>query len=362
MKMKKITITILVILAIIGIGIKGRGLLKSRQAEVANEALPTTETITVKVINPTEATLQNKEPYLAQVTSDKSIKLSTKLAGFIEKIFVEESDIVKKGDPLVQIDSIELRSNIDALKATLAAQKSDLAVTKSIYNRNKKLYEVGGISKEKLDLSKVSLNAKSAQLTNTTQKIAQARHQLSYLKITAPFDGEVDSLILHEGDLAAAGKSILSLSNSKKKLVFSYSPTIKSKISKNKKVYINSKEIGYIRAIYTTSKNGLVSAEIALTDKVNLPIGSNLSIEVLTDEKKGCIVSQNSILHKKDGEFVLEYKDSSFTPTEVDILLKNSTNVLLKECPKNPIAVASEVKLAKLPAYKNIHIVGDDYE
>jgi hypothetical protein len=137
---------------------------------------------------------------------------------------------------------------------------------------------------------------------------------------------------------------------------------MENKISKGKKIYANNKEIGAIRAIYTTSKNGLVTAEVELSKDINLPIGSSLNIEVLTDSKKGCIIPQNSILHKKDGEFVLEYKDSSFTPTEVDILLKNSTNVLLKECPKNPIAVASEVKLAKLPAYKNIHIVGDDYE
>jgi RND family efflux transporter MFP subunit len=362
MKIKKIIITALVILAVVGIGIKGRNLLKSRQAEVANEALPKTQTISVQVVKPKEGTLQKKEPYLAQVTSDKSIKLSTKLAGFVEKVFVEESDSVKKGQPLVQIDSVELRSNIDAIRSTLTAQKSDLALAKSIYERNKKLYEVGGLAKEKLDLSKVALNLKRSQINSTTQKLSQAKHQLSYLKITAPFDAEVDAILMHEGDLAAAGKPILSLSNGKKKLIFSYSPTMENKISKGKKIYANNKEIGAIRAIYTTSKNGLVTAEVELSKDINLPIGSSLNIEVLTDSKKGCIIPQNSILHKKDGEFVLEYVDNSFVQKEVEIVLTSKENILIKECPQNPLAKESEVKLAKLPAYRDVKIIGEDYE
>lgn len=53
-------------------------------------------------------------------------------------------------------------------------------------------------------------------LKNTQEKIDSLTHQLSYLGIRAPFDGVVDKLMLHEGDLAATGKPILALSNGKK--------------------------------------------------------------------------------------------------------------------------------------------------
>jgi len=85
--------------------------LESRKAEVANEALPKVEAVTVPVVKATEGMLKNQVSFLAQVLSDKSIKLSTKLAGYVEKVFVEESQKVKKGDVLVRIDAIELRSN-----------------------------------------------------------------------------------------------------------------------------------------------------------------------------------------------------------------------------------------------------------
>jgi len=195
---KKLIITVVIVLAVIILGVKGKGLLEKRKTEVANEALPATETVSVPVVHATQGTLRHTEGYLAQIVSDKSIKLSTKLAGYIEKVYVSESQVVKKGDVLVSIDAIEIRSNIDALKATLLAQNNDLALAKSIYTRNQKLYKVGGLSKEKLDISKVTLQAKEAVITNTTQKIAQLEHQLSYLKIIAPFDGVVDAILMHE--------------------------------------------------------------------------------------------------------------------------------------------------------------------
>ena len=359
---KKLIITVIVVLAVIALGIKGKGLLEKRKTEVSNEALPAVEMVSVPVVQARQGTLRHTEGYLAQIVSDKNIKLSTKLAGYIEKVYVEESQEVKKGDLLVHIDAIEIRSNIDGLKATLLAQKNDLVLAKSIYERNKKLYKVGGLSKEKLELSKVALQAKEAVITNTTQKISQLEHQLSYLKIIAPFDGVVDTVLMYEGDLAATGKPIISMSNTEKKLVFSYAPTKNIHIKKGQSVLFESRTIGQIKAIYTTSKNGLTSAEVALTSPIDLPVGSNVGIEVLTQVTQGCILPHDTILHKKEGTFVMMYEKNSFIPHRVDVLMQEGTEVIVATCPPGAIAQASEVKLASLPAYDKVEILGVSHE
>jgi RND family efflux transporter MFP subunit len=359
---KKLVITVVVVLAVVALGIKGKGLLEKRKTEVANEALPSVESISVPVVNAIEGKLKHTEGYLAQIVSDKSIKLSTKLAGYVEKVYVEESQVVKKGDILVSIDAIEIRSNIDALKATLLAQENDLSLAKSIYTRNEKLYKVGGLSKEKLDISKVTLQAKEAVITNTTQKIAQLEHQLSYLKIIAPFDGIIDAILMHEGDLAATGKPIVSMSNGKKKLVFSYAPTKNTEILKDQMVLLDSEKIGHIKAIYTTSKNGLISAEVALSSEMNLPVGSSVNIEVLTKEAQGCILPDGTLLHKKEGTFVMAYEKGSFKPLKVNVEMQEKSQVLLSPCPSTPVAKASEVKLSALPAYNKVEVLGDAHE
>ncbi len=355
--MKKVLTTIFVIMIIAGIIIAAKGLLESRKAEIANQTLPSSATVTVTVVEPIHGMIQNREPNLARIVSDKSIKLSTKLAGYVEQVFVSESQKVKKGETLVEIDETELLSNIQALKATLTTQVADAKVAKSIYERNIKLYKVGGLSKEKLDISKVSMEAKASVQTNTKEKIAQLEHQRSYLKIVAPFDGEIDMILLYEGDLAASGKPILSMSSGIKKLVFSYAPQNTS-IEKDQLVSIENQKIGRIKSIYTTSQNGLVSAEVKLDEVLNLPVGSSINIEVLTKEAQGCIVPSDTVLHKKEGTFVMVYAKGKFKPLQVEVKMQEVHRLLISPCPIAAIAKASEVKLAQLPAYDSVNVIG----
>ncbi len=360
-KIKKIIIGVVAVVAVVALGIKGKGLLKSRQAEVAHEALPSVQTMTVPVVNPTQGGMKNADSFLARIASDKSIKLSTKLAGYVEKVFVQESQKVKKGELLVTIDETELLSNIRALKATLSTQIADAKVARSIYARNIKLYNIGGLPKEKLDISRVAKEAKSSIVENTKQKIAQLQHQGTYLKIVAPFDGEVDAILLHEGDLAATGKPILAMSNGDKKLLFSYAPAA-SKIEKGQAVLFEGEKIGQIKSIYTTSSNGLTTAEIALSGGLNQPVGSSLTIAVVTKESKGCIVPSNTLLHKKEGTFVMLYHDGKFSPSKVEVSMQEQDKALISPCPDRPIAQASEVKLATLPAFQKVDVLGANDE
>jgi RND family efflux transporter MFP subunit len=361
MKRKKIMITIIVIIAVVVLMIKGKGLLESRKVEISNEALPSTALVTVSVVNPTQGVMRNRESYLAQVASEKSIQLSTKLTGYIENIYVDESQKVRKGDVLVQLDEIELQSNIKALKATLQAQHNDLELAKSIYMRNLKLFKVGGLAKEKLDISKVSMQTKEVVIENSMQRIEQLKHQLSYLKIVAPFDGEIDTVLLHEGDLAAAGKPILGMSSGVKKLIFSYAPKNTS-IKKDQSVWIEDKKIGHIKSIYTVAQNGLTNAEVKLADKVDLPVGSNVNIEVLTKEAEGCIVPDDTVLHKKEGTFVMVYAEEKFRPLQVNIEMEDDNRLLIFPCPSTSIVQASEVKLAQLPALENVQVIKAKHE
>jgi len=346
------------LIAVATLMIKGKTLLNERKEEVANQATPIQDVLSVPVVKTTQGVMHQKVPFLAQILSDKSIRLSTKLTGYIKRIAVSESQKVKKGEILVHIDATELQSNIDALKATLSAQQNDVALAQSIHNRNIKLHKIGGLSKEQLDISRVALKMKHSVAENTRQKIVQLEHQLTYLQIVAPFDGEIDAIFMHEGDLAATGKPILSMSNGKKKLVFSYAPTQKNLIQQGQMVLSGKRKIGEIKAIYTTSNNGLVTAETTLDIAVDLPVGSSMQIDVLTQSQTGCILPDTTILHKKDGTFVMLYAEGKFSPFKVKVEMSENSHVMISPCPERLVANASEVKLATLPAYNNIEVSG----
>ncbi len=357
--MKKIIIILIVIAAAVLLGIKGKGLLEKRKLNIENTPLPLTESITVRTIKPIQGRLENKIPMLAQVMPIKSIKLSTKLTGYIEKIMVEESQKIQKGDLLIHIDSKEIQSNIQSLQIALDTQKSDLSIAQNMHERNKKLYDIGGFPKEKLELSGLTLEVKSATIKSSIQKIAQLEHQLSYLSIRAPFDAQVDAILLQEGDLAVTGKPILALSTTTKKLIISYAPDAKLGISVGEKVFLENREIGIIKLLYNTSNNGLKSAEISLSEEILAPTGSSISIDILTKSFDGCMVPEDSILHKKEGEYIMTYSNDGFMANKVKVLIENSSKAIISPCPNEPIARASETVLSSLPAYTNIKVIGE---
>ena len=361
MRRKRI-VTIVSIVVVALLLIKGKGLLDERRTEVKDQPTPSSEKLWVSVVTAKQGILEEKTPFLAEILADKSIELSTKLPGYVEKVMVEESQKVKKGDTLVRIDSFELRSSIDALQKTLTAQKSDLALAESIYARNRKLVAIGGISKENFTASKVAMEMKASALEGTKQKIAQLQHQLTYLKIKAPFDGVIDRIVLHEGDLAVTGKPILTMSNEKQKLLFSYTPSADPQIKKEQDVFYDDRVIGYVKSIYPAAKNGLRVAEIALNETLALPVSSFINVEVLTGKAQGCIVPDSTVVHKKNGTFVMAYQKGRFTPKRVEILLSGKNRILLKECPVLPIASASETRLSTLPAFDNIAVSGVKHE
>lgn len=355
--LKKIVVTVVVVVLVVLLGIKGKSLLDNTKDQIANEPLPAVESISVRVVEPKIREIENRASFLAQLKAQRSIKLSTKLAGFVQKVYVDEAQVVRRGDILVKIDQTDILSSIAELKEVIKQQKSDEALTRSVHNSNIELYKIGGLAKERLDQSKLALQAKKMVVKNSQQKLLNLKHQLSYLKITAPFDGVIDTIFLHEGDLAVASKPILSLSSMDLKLIFSYAKTKEQKILKDQEVYSLDEKIGYIKTLYNSSKNGLSVAEVKLIEEIDLPLESQLNIEVLTKKQSGCAVANDTILHKKDATFVMVYKDGYFEPLKVKIEIKDQKSAIISPCPSSVVAKESEVNLAKLPAYKSVKII-----
>ena len=353
--MKKILIAVIALIVLAGVGFKAKELMQTRKAEIINEPTPQKRTLSVSLTHATNEQMQESKSYLASLLSDKSIKVATKMAGYIEHIYVDESQKVTKGTLLATIDESDINSNIELLRTTLAQQKNDLALAQQIYHRNQKLYSVGGLAKEQVDTSRVILQGKRSAIKATQQKIAQLQEQKSYLKIKAPFSGVIDTLLMHQGDLAVAGKPILTMSNGEQKLRFSFAQNSAS-IAKGQPIYIDQQIIGNVDKILTLAQQGLVQAEVKLSKKLDLPLGSTVNIRVVTKSQSGCVVTNDTLLHKKDGLFVMAYIDGKFEAKRVKEVMRQNDKTMITPCPTEAIAKGSEVLMAQLPVYGEVEV------
>ena len=349
--MKKI-IGILVVIAVI---ISAVNLFKTRQSSLADATPPSAPMLTLSLVEARQGEVTKSEKFLAKLESQREIRITTKFSGYIKKIAISESQYINKGDLLVKIDEEELLTTIKSLKVTKQQQQDDYDLTDKIHKRNIKLRQAGALSQEKLDLSKLALQGKLTQVINTKKKIKQLYIQLEYLAIKAPFDGMIGDILLREGSLASPNQTILTMSQASQKITFSFSPEDQT-IKKGQAVLLDGAIIGSIKTIYTKALNGLSVAEVTLTQKMLLPEGSSLSIEVVIAKEKGCIIPVDTLIYGKESTRVMEYTSGKFFAIELKVLYENTKEALVTPCPKGKIAQGSEAKLTKLGFYKEVKI------
>ena len=347
--MKKIITILLVIILVASAGI----LLKKRKESIKNAPVPTPMTCTVEIVSSKERQLKQTRSFLAQLVAKDIAKLSSKLSGRIKKIPVSENQPVKKGDILVRIDDREIISNIKALNSTQKARKKEMEYIKKLYSRDKVLFKAGGLAKEKLDASEVEYFNKKAALETTRQKIIAAKAQLSYLTLTAPFDGTIGTIYLQAGSLATPGQPLVSVNSSAKKLIFSFVPK-GIDIIPGKDVIFEHKIIGRISRLYSDSQNGLSVAEVSLKEPINKPNNSYLTINVVTFEGSGCTVPVNALLHNKNNTQIMVYENNFFKPVNVTITAQDKKYAMIDPCSAFPVAVGAEAKLSQLPTHGKI--------
>ncbi|WP_456386890.1 efflux RND transporter periplasmic adaptor subunit [Desulfolithobacter sp.] len=342
--MKKIVL-VLVLVALVAGGVK---LVKKRKEAMVKTPLPAPVTYRVRTVHPESRTVEQADTFLAQLESRRSIGIASKLSGRISQLSVREKQAVHKGDLLVRLDDREIQASIAGLTATLGSARSQRDYAQKQLDRNRDLFEAGGLAREKLEASEVAWATAVATVEDLAQKIQGLENQLSYSRITAPFDAVVGTVFLHQGDLATPGRPILRLNSLPQKLTFSFVPG-PDKVQAGQDVLSGGQKIGTVSLVYDDARNGLWVAEVALDRRLGQPAGSYLTIDVVTRRGSGCSVPVRALLHRPDGESVMLHEKGRFQERAVTVLARDARYALIEPCVEGAVAVASEAKLSLLP-------------
>ncbi len=231
-----------------------------------------------------------------------TLRLGSKIAGRIDKIFVEEGDSVQKGDTLYIISTPELEAKLSQVEAMLSAakaidakakagtrkpivrsardmwQKAQVGVTlaNQTYARVLRLYEEGVVSAQKRDEALASLEAArateraaksqyilavegasredkaaaAAQVREAQSVVEEVERYLADRVVCAPTDGVVDSVAGNIGEIVGSGYPVVTiLQSDSAKAVFNIPETLLPQISCGKhfeaKVPALDKKIGF---------------------------------------------------------------------------------------------------------------------
>ncbi len=174
--------------------------------------------------------------YVSQVHSSSHIELRSQERGYLQKIYVDEGQYVKKGQLMFQIMPLLYQAEMQKAKAELNFVDIEYQNTKSLSDSNI-------VSKNELALAWAKLDKAKAEL-------ALAQAHLNFTEIRAPFNGIMDKFYKRLGSLIDEGELLTTLSDNSKMWV-----------------YFNVPEAEYLDFVQNTKSDSLRKVHLQMANK-----------------------------------------------------------------------------------------------
>lgn len=145
---------------------------------------------------------------------ERMSEISTEVAGLVEEVAVRQGDQVKKGDPLVRLNTEMLEKDIALSKTRI--QQIDLRIknTQKNFKRLERLYKSSGVSEKDFDDALYSYQDASKEKQAVKDTLGKLLIQQRRSIIKAPFDGVVLNKNVDSGAWVQQGKMLVSIGSS----------------------------------------------------------------------------------------------------------------------------------------------------
>jgi RND family efflux transporter MFP subunit len=191
--------------------------------EAAAAAPP--QAMPVKVSPVTLSPVPASDTYVATIKGRRSATMQPQVEGNLTRIFVRSGDVVKAGQPLMQIDPLKQSAAVQSQLGTQAQKKALYDYNKIQVERQKKLYEAGVVSRDAFDQATQAFeNSKADYEANSALTVTQ-QQQLGYFQIRAPFSGVVGDVPVHVGDFVSTSTVLTTVDENVELEAYIYIPT-----------------------------------------------------------------------------------------------------------------------------------------
>ncbi len=187
------------------------------------------------------------------------VDLVARVQGFLETVGYKDGADVKKGDLLFQIDKKDFEIQLQIAEATQAQQEALLLQADADLKRKQDLVKTAAVSIAQVDESRAKRDSTLAALEQAKGQVAQAKRNLDYTTIVAPFDGTVSARYVDPGAMVGAGE-----------------PTKLATIVQQKPIYV---KFNIDEQQVLTVREQMRIAGVKLADLGPIPVGIGLQTE-----------------------------------------------------------------------------------
>lgn len=141
---------------------------------------------------------------IGSVLANANVDVKSRIDGQIIAAPFQEGQMVKAGDLLFQIDPKPWQEVLRQAQAALARDQAQLKSATAIANRTIALRKIGASSAQEQDIASANAAALAGTVASDKAAVEQARLQLGYTQIRAPFAGKTGPILVHPGNLVKA--------------------------------------------------------------------------------------------------------------------------------------------------------------
>ena len=314
------------------------------------------EVVDYKIELPFYSTLDTKTVATGKLNPEEEIELKPQISGIVDQIFVEEGDLVRKGDLIAKIRVVPNEQALGSAKSRINTARLSFENAQTLFNRNKTLFEKGVISKQDFENSELSLNQSKEsydQSKDDYQIIKQGSlsgGSSANTNIVAQIPGTVLEIPVREGDQVIqsnnfnAGTTIATIADMSK-MIFEgkVDESEVGKLEEGKDIVvilgaINEKEFPAVLTFVApkgVEENGAVQftikADVTIEASTKIRAGYSANAEIEIESKDSVLVIKEALLQFNritEKPFVeLQKENGSFTKKNIEIGLSDGINV-----------------------------------
>jgi len=232
----------------------------------------------VRVISVAREEISEKLTYTGIIEAWQQVNVTPEIAGKVARIYVNEGDLVQKGQLLAELDTRALDLQLKQAEAALAVAEANRADAQRNFERMKRLIAEKAVSEQQYEKIKLAYDTAEAQWKQAQASLNLVRHNLEVSKMKAPFSGVVASRNADVGDVINPMMGGFSPNSGVLTLIDYCKVKIKIEVSQSDIVRIKKKQRAYVRI--DTYPQRQFAGEVAIVNQTADPLSRKFRVEV----------------------------------------------------------------------------------
>lgn len=261
------------------------------------------------------------QEYTANLEGQQNVEIRPKVNGFIQKIYVDEGQVVRKGQILFKLETQTQNQDAAAAQANVKAAQVEVDRLKPLVDRK--------------IISEVQLETAKAKLAQAKSAYGAIAANIGFGTITSPVNGVIGSLPFREGSLVSSTSEMPLTTVSDTKIVRAY-------------FSMNEKQLLFFNK---TFKGATTAEKLKAAPQVSL-----LLVDGSEYDQKGKLATMNGLVNPTTGttQFRAEFNNPE------GILRSGSSGIIRLPIEQKGVLLVPQNAIFEVQGKQTLYVVGKD--